>query len=675
MKLFLIRYKLSFFILSGIAVFFIGCNSKTPTVNNELVIDSVKQSIIKSKKQGTNSEKQKYLINAYYENEKVKNDSIKNKNLISISYELYKAKDTSFFKKANKELLLLSKKLNDTNGLAEAHWNYGSFYANKKAVLDSSYYYYNKANEFYSAIGNTYSSGKMLYNMAYIEGRLKNYTGSEVLVFKAISKFKPLKKYLRLYMCYNHLGQLYYGLEEYNKAHYYYEQSLKYLDKIENLTANKNNLFNNIGLVHLKQGNYEKAKSYFKNALVNLDPKLKNSKAKFIDNLAYSKLLNDETANLPQEFYTALAIRDSLNNKAGIIINKIHLAEYYIKYNDTSKAISYATDAKKLAVATNINSSALKAFKLLSKIDKENTKAHLKSYITLKDKLEIEERKTRNKFTRIRFETDEYAEETKRLSQQRIWISIISITFILILSLLYFLKRQHSKNKELLFNAEQQKTNEEIYSLILKQQTVLEEGRLQERNRISAELHDGVLGKLFGTRMGMGFLNLSGDATALNKYQFYVDELQNIEKEIRVISHELKNEILSSKFSYTKIIEDLAKELSEIGGYNYTLVSDDNIYWDEIDEKIKINFYRIAQEALLNINKYAQATEVKLSFKIKNNTLKLLIKDNGIGFDLNKKRKGIGLSNIHSRMKNLGGNALISSSINSGTNVVVSIEV
>ena len=45
----------------------------------------------------------------------------------------------------------------------------------------------------------------------------------------------------------------------------------------------------------------------------------------------------------------------------------------------------------------------------------------------------------------------------------------------------------------------QQKATEEIYLLTLEQQAILEEKKVQERNRISQELHDGILGKLFGT--------------------------------------------------------------------------------------------------------------------------------------------------------------------------------
>ena len=116
----------------------------------------------------------------------------------------------------------------------------------------------------------------------------------------------------------------------------------------------------------------------------------------------------------------------------------------------------------------------------------------------------------------------------------------------MILSLVYFLKVQRSKNEKLLLEAEQQKANEQVYLLTLKQQATLEEEKVQERNRISQELHDGILGRLFGTRMGLGFLDLQGDEKLQQQHQDFLNELQDIEKEIRDVSHKLNENFNSS---------------------------------------------------------------------------------------------------------------------------------
>src|SRR5690606_27519289 len=115
---------------------------------------------------------------------------------------------------------------------------------------------------------------------------------------------------------------------------------------------------------------------------------------------------------------------------------------------------------------------------------------------------------TREQFARIRFETDEYIQENEQLLLERTIVFVLGIGLIVILSLLYFLRLQRVRNKQLLLEKEQQIANEEIYKLMLAQQSKLEEGRLNERFRISEELHDGVLSKIYGTRMGLGLLDI-----------------------------------------------------------------------------------------------------------------------------------------------------------------------
>ena len=206
---------------------------------------------------------------------------------------------------------------------------------------------------------------------------------------------------------------------------------------------------------------------------------------------------------------------------------------------------------------------------------------------------------------------------------------------------------------------------------MLKQQAKLEEGRLKERHRISEDLHDGVLGKIFGTRLGLGFLNIKGDTITIEKHKYYIDELQNIEKEIRTISHELKNEILSSKEDFSKIIEDLIEKKTKLDGLEYDFYCSQNIFWDSINDDIKINFYRILQEAIQNIIKYAKASSVEVSIDRDKDQLELFIKDNGIGFDIHDKRKGIGLKNMESRAKKLQGILKVNSIKNNGTTIFV----
>lgn len=658
----------------------IGCNSNNEQ-GGDIVIsqeDDFSTWIAKSNSEGLDLIERKEALNrAYALNNEKNNDSTKVKNLRSIAFQAYKLHDSNLFKKANKEAFDFSVKQNDTLGIADAHWNYGTFYTEKE-VYDSAYSHYRSALGYYRAIKNDHYSGKMLYNMAFIKGRLKDYTGSEALTFEAISKYKRLNKYKSLYTSYNHLAILYKELEEYDRALHYNEEALSYLDHLEDKKTYYEGSLNNIGLIYHEEKRYDEAIEYFNRALEKDGLKHKNIElyARLIDNRAHSRLLNNDTINLLQEFKKSLDIRDSLNNYAGITLTKLHLAEFYKKKEDVENAILFAEEAKIIAKERKNNRDYLASLKFLSNTDAKNAKLYLNEFIVVNDSLQNVERKIRNKFTRIDYETDAYIEDAERLFKQKVLISVVSICLLLILSLLYFANRQYSKSKELLFESEQQKANEQIYLLSLEQQAKLEEGKVQERNRISEELHDGVLGKLFGARVGLGFLNPKLDKDATHKYNLLIDELQVIEKEIRDISHELKNhDNFSSSISFFNLVSKLIIDSSETGGFEYSLTKDGAIFWEDVDEIVKANLYRIIQESLQNTIKFAKANQVLIDFSIRDGNLILTIIDNGIGFNALKKKTGIGLKNMRSRAEKLNGEFTIESELNKGTKTAICIPI
>jgi len=668
-------YSIPFYFILLLLVV-IACNKVTEDKKLDTTKkDSVETWIAQSKSRKlTIEEKRKALEKAFEAAESEKSDSIKSNHYSNIAYWAESLNNDLLFKKVNLKNLNLASELKDTLRIGDAHWNYGSYYQ-KKEVIDSAYYHYHKAYENFKSVNHELWTANMLFNLGYIQGRIKDYTGSEISLFEAIAIYKKLERPLNLYRCYNYLGLIYYNLGEFDRAIFNHNKALNYLEKVENKRNYKVYSLNNLGLVYQKLNNYEEANDYFKKALnySNLKESNIHFYARLKDNIAYTNFLSGDTLNIINNLNYALKIRDSLKIFSGTVISKRHLSEFYAYKLDTLTAIKYANEAHGIAKEVGNNRDELETLLLLSKVDEKKSSKYLKEYVHLNDSLQIEERKVRNKFTRIRFETDEYIEETEKLSEQKILISLGAFVTILILSLAYYIRVQNAKNKELLFEKEQQKSNEEIFSLMLKQQAKLEEGRMTERHRIAQDLHDGVLGKIFGTRLGLGFLNLSGDDETIEKHQAYVDELQNIEKEIRTISHELKFEILSSKENFSKIIEDLIIQKCTLGAFGYEFNCDAEIDWNEINDEIKINFYRIIQEALQNIIKYANAKNIIINIELEdNNTLKLNIKDNGIGFDPKSKRKGIGLKNMQSRANNLKGNFSIHSEINSGTHILVS---
>jgi PAS domain S-box-containing protein len=86
-----------------------------------------------------------------------------------------------------------------------------------------------------------------------------------------------------------------------------------------------------------------------------------------------------------------------------------------------------------------------------------------------------------------------------------------------------------------------------------------------------------------------------------------------------------------------------------------------------------INIFRIVQEASTNILKYAKATRVKVALRVVKDRLKITVQDNGCGFVLEEKSKGLGLITMRERTSILGGEIKILSRLKKGTLIVVDI--
>ena len=126
------------------------------------------------------------------------NDSLIIDKLLDIADQYYELKESTLFKRLNNEIYSIALKENDSQSIAEYHWNKGNILSDS-AVLDSAYFHYNKAQQLYEKIGNEYYMAKMQFNMSYIQMNVKNYVESEILVIKAINTFEKLNKNLNLY--------------------------------------------------------------------------------------------------------------------------------------------------------------------------------------------------------------------------------------------------------------------------------------------------------------------------------------------------------------------------------------------------------------------------------------------------------------------------------------------
>ncbi len=395
-------------------------------------------------------------------------------------------------------------------------------------------------------------------------------------------------------------------------------------------------------------------------------------------NLASSKLMNGDTLGVQKLLSESIKIKNETNQLASLSGSYYTLSQYRAFAQDTLAAIAIAHKAEELAIETDNNERLLETWGLLSELEKENSTSYMKKYIQLNDSLQKEERKQQNKFARIRFETDEFIAENVSLESQRatlskqkqMWIGIAAGFFLLGLSV-YIIINQRAKNQKLIFDQQQQANNQEIFNLMLAQKQKVDEGKRMEQKRISEELHDGVLGKMLGARMVLTGLNKRATEEAISEKSKALSSLQEIENEIRSISHELSHNAYQKISNFTDSIESLLSNAHQNIHTIFTYNEDEN--WDSLPGEVKINVYRIIQETFQNAIKHANCSSFHLTFKRTDDLFTVIMNDNGKGFKIEKGKRGIGIRNISSRVKKLEGSWNIESIPNKGTTTTLSI--
>jgi len=656
--------------LLTLIVFFSVCSGWTQ--ENEK-IDSIPGYIDKAKNlKDSPKEATQYLQRASQLVPLVKNDSLKTAFLIKIGYRYLTIGNNDEFRKFNTDARNLSMRIKDTMQLAETFWDLGAYYSNV-SVYDSAYYAYNEAKEFYSSINNGFYEGRMMLNMGITQSKSEDYTGSEITTIRALEVLKPFQENRQLYGCYNNLGIIYNELDDMETSLYYHHRALDFLDGVPGRDVFEIGTLNNIGVVYERNQNFPKALEYYQKALAVQTPEKmrKDQYAMLLDNITYIRFKLREQEGVEENFLKALHIRDSLDDHFGQAVNKIHLAEFYLNNQDSARGLSLLKENYTLTKSTKNFRDLLKTLKLLTLVDKDHSTKHAMQFIHLSDSLKKAERLIRNKFIRIRYETDEIQHRTLALAKvnQRLWW--IGGLLLLLLTSVFVIRAQNLKNKNLEMERSQQASNEEIYAVMLNQQQQIQEVKNEEKRRISEELHDGVLGKLFGTRLLLDTINRNTDEESILLREKHIQDLQEIEEEVRNVSHELNEKSFDIKEGYIQMIENLVKDQAQVGRFKYHISMD--VDWQLMESSLKMNVFRILQEATQNINKYAKAKNVWIKFEQEKKSLLFTIIDDGVGFDVERKKKGIGLKNITSRVTKLSGNVKFNSEINRGTEILIEI--
>lgn len=199
----------------------------------------------------------------------------------------------------------------------------------------------------------------------------------------------------------------------------------------------------------------------------------------------------------------------------------------------------------------------------------------------------------------------------------------------------------------------------------------------KERQKIAMELHDHTGQALLALRAELRVLKhlfLNHPEKATNQIE-YLDQIAlDLSKDLTQLAYDLRPTTLTA-LGLVSSLDQYIKDFERRMNIKADFVVDRN---EEIrlPDEIEIVCYRIIQEALTNLVKHSHADHVEIRLILINQKLKLIVKDNGIGFsNLSiRDKRGFGLIGIRERLSQINGSLEINSHPGHGTELIVSIQ-
>ena len=514
----------------------------------------------------------------------------------------------------------------------------------------------------------------------------KRKQGSSLL-FELLGQAKKGKFHQLTAQINNYIAFIYLKNKQFIQAKKAYKDLLKFSLKYRD-TVSLGKSFQNFARIHLESKTYDSAFYFYQKAQYYTELTKDYYRMSHIQiGLIQAMMQQKKHLNkIPVEINRFKLICQKLKDEKALLKHDYLWAQYYTKIKDYKKSIDYGLKTLRNHNSIKINpNTKLSIYSILSlafekeKNFSQSIKYH-RHYTYLNDSIRdiknaksINELQTkysvREKNLKIQVLTKDKEIETIKKN----WVILIGLMVLipLIFSIIYFIQKNKSQKiirekEQLLFQNEKIRLKQEQS---LKQAQSLIKGQEKERNRLAKELHDGLGGQLATLKLGLSKLNKT---LKNNTLSIHLNGLENTFKDLRNISHNLSLNYIKQR-TLIELIHELRKQFEQKANFKIETIFFPQKSFNSIEETIKLNLYRIAQELLSNALKHSKAQYVSLSYTIDQNQIRLIYEDDGIGFKQNN-HIGIGIANIKERLQSIKGTLTIDGSIRKGCCIIIEIE-
>jgi signal transduction histidine kinase len=199
------------------------------------------------------------------------------------------------------------------------------------------------------------------------------------------------------------------------------------------------------------------------------------------------------------------------------------------------------------------------------------------------------------------------------------------------------------------------------------------EGQELERQRLSREIHDGIGPLLSALKINLSSIEGDLDSAQVEAVSIFENAYQLIDQvsdDLRSISHNLTPKVLID-FGLQEALGALKEKMNFSKNMKLTVLFTD--IPSHLDQVYELGIYRICQELINNTLKHAKASKTALQLINSNEMLRIIYEDDGIGFEIDQVKRGLGLANIENRIKALGGEWSVDSMPGKGMTATIEI--
>ena len=562
---------------------------------------------------------------------------------------------------------------------SEVHNQLGRFYF-FTAKLDSAEFHFKRTQVLLDSMQEYDRMAMVNISLGAIQLRKGEYRATIETLTNAASHFEATKDDLNAAKCYSNIASAFAELDEYPKAIEYSEKALAIFNR-ENQVQFRMITLPNLATQYFKLGDTLKAIAYNNDAeRLALEVGDKRSLSLIYNNLG--SLYLDKNPEKSRDYLEkTLALKKELNFLSGIEVAQSNLGYLMLNHGNYSQAIGYLEEAlpkvqglQKVLVYNNL----VKAHQGLGNL--RQALDYSEASNTLNDSLLDVDKQKAIFDIQAQYETEKKENQILQLTNENLQVDfkrkqnrnlLLAALGVLVLTLIIaYSSIKNVRRKRII--AQQQLTikNQEFEQLITEQELngidAILDAQEKERNKMAADLHDNL-----GSKIATLKLYLEGHSSADSQDEFY-GKLSSLTEdtynEVRKMSQN-KNFGAYINKGLVPSTKKIADQISSSNKIDIKVLEID--LSTRIENTIEIQLFRIIQELLTNIIKHANATEATIQFTQHENTLNLIIEDNGRGFDVNNVYDGLGLQNIKKRAARINASLVIDSKPNHGTTVII----